>query len=409
MTGRTCHERDSNPHGPVQHAIPAKPVHWLHAGFIPRRHVTVVIGQGGVSKGMLTLDYAARMTRGDLMPGEAESESDGPMDVILIAPEDDPNESVAGRLSGAGAVLDRVHNLTVFPDGHPFSVPADIPHIATAIAQIENPELTPLPQDGKPRTVGMVILDPLLALAQNDLRTRGQARPVMEALEQVARANHLAILLTHHTNANGQAASSRAIIETSRNVITLSRIPKSPDNDPARIMTVSKTNIGMTGACLRYELAGTIEEPNVIWACELPAEQDSRGYEVQGYDAAPPDVTGSPEPVPQSEQPAGRHAKPQGPKSFMGILSAQRYRASYLTGNEKPQVIDDYGTPGQAKMSCRRHAGQAHHGPLSWHTIAGQPGMEGAYITSGSPAVVTYYGVIDRYAKVAAKQGKRAA
>ena len=35
-------------------------------------------------------------------------------------------------------------------------------------------------------------------------------------------------------------------------------------------MTVTKTNIGMTGASLRYELTGSIEEPHVIWACELP-------------------------------------------------------------------------------------------------------------------------------------------
>ena len=66
------------------------------------------------------------------------------------------------------------------------------------------------PADGRPRTVGMVILDPLLALAENDLRTRGQARPVMEELEHLAQARHLVIFLTHHANADGKAASSRA-------------------------------------------------------------------------------------------------------------------------------------------------------------------------------------------------------
>ena len=30
--------------------IPARPVHWLHKGFIPFRHVSVVIGQGGTAK-----------------------------------------------------------------------------------------------------------------------------------------------------------------------------------------------------------------------------------------------------------------------------------------------------------------------------------------------------------------------
>ena len=125
--------------------IPAKPVHWLHEGFIPFRHVTVVIGQGGTSKGILALEYGSRMTRGDPMPGEAESTYDGPMDVVVVLPEDDPNESVAGRLAGAGAIPDRVHNLTILPGGHAFTVPGDIPVIGQAIDQIEFDE------DGEPR------------------------------------------------------------------------------------------------------------------------------------------------------------------------------------------------------------------------------------------------------------------
>ena len=198
-------------------------MHWLHDGFVPFRHVTVVIGQGGTSKGICTLDYAARMTRGDPMPGEAESACDGPMDVVVVLPEDDANESVAGRLAGAGAIIDRVHNLTVLPGGHMFTVPGDIPLLGQAIDQIE--AMDP-PADGRPRKVAMVILDPLLALAENDLRTRGQARPVMEELEHLAQARHLVIFLTHHANADGKAASSRAIVETARNVITLARMPK---------------------------------------------------------------------------------------------------------------------------------------------------------------------------------------
>ena len=389
--------------------IPARPVHWLHKGFIPFRHVTVVVGQGGTSKGLCTLDYAARMTRGDPMPGEAEPLSAGPMDVIVVLPEDDPNEAVAGRLSGAGAVTDRVHNLTIFPDGHPFTVPGDIPSIATAIAQIEDPELTPLPADGKPRTVGMVILDPLLALAENDLRTRGQARPIMEALEQVAKDHHLVILLTHHTNANGQAASSRGITETVRNVITLSRVPKSAEDDPNRIMTVSKTNIGVTGASLRYELTGSIEEPHVVWACELPADEGSRGYDVSAEPVRQaackhPWKAGSCSDCPLRD--AGGHAQPERtPRPpFAGIPLSKRYRASFLAGEAKPVVIGDYASADLARQACRGASPVA----LSWHPVAEVAGMEGAAVTDHSAGVTTYYAVLDRYAKAAAHDKKAA-
>ena len=69
-------------------------------------------------------------------------------------------------------------------------------------------------------------------------------------------------------------------------MITLSRVPKSAEDDPNRIMTVTKTNIGVTGASLRYELTGSIEEPHVVWACELPADEASRGYDVNAEPAS---------------------------------------------------------------------------------------------------------------------------
>jgi len=392
--------------------IPARPVHWLHDGFVPFRHVTVVIGQGGTSKGICTLDYAARMTRGDPMPGEvrgsagpadsnrtgrphalpgpapgtghrahsdrhdsepsapgeAETAYDGPMDVVVVLPEDDPNEAVAGRLAGAGAIADRVHNLTVLPGGHSFTVPADIPLIGQAIDQIE--AMDP-PADGHPRTVGMVILDPLLALAENDLRTRGQARPVMEALEQVAQQRHLVIFLTHHANADGKAASSRAITETARNVITLARTPKASQDDPVRVLTVTKTNIGMTGQSLRYALTGSLEQPHVAWECEQPAVSDSRGYDTVAQ------VTHDP---------------------------GKRYRASRMYSSAgqygKPEVLGDCDSRQAAKRACEQAAGQL----LGWHAVP-VPGMEGAEVTMApgpGGAAEIIYGTLDRYAKAAA-------
>ena len=371
--------------------IPARPVHWLHDGFVPFRHVTVVIGQGGTSKGICTLDYAARMTRGDPMPGEiqqgeAEGACDGPMDVVVVLPEDDANESVAGRLAGAGAVPGRVHNLTVLPGGRMFTVPGDIPLLGQAIDQIE--AMDP-PADGKPRTVGMVILDPLLALAENDLRTRGQARPVMEALEHLAQARHLVIFLTHHANADGRAASSRAITETARNVITLARMPKAGQDDPVRVLTVTKTNIGMTGQSLRYVLTGTLAEPHVVWECEQPAASDNRGYDMDAQAA-------------HDTESAGRHAA----RPLNGIPPGERYRASRMHSTAgqygKAEILGDYGSRLLARQACEQAAGQL----LAWRTVP-VAGMEGAEVRTAGAEVI--YGTLDRYAKAAAGHDKKAA
>jgi len=361
-------------------SIPKKPVHWFWKGFIPFRHVTLIIGPGGTSKGITTIELAARMTRHDLAPGEhgADELYDGPGDVILIAPEDDPNETVAWRLSAAGAIPDRVHNLTVLPDGNRFGVPTDIPSITQAIREIEfdadDQGQRTIPRyaaDGKPRKVGMVIMDPLLALAETEMTRRGQARPVMEALEDVARHNDIVILLTHHTNADGKAAGSRGITETVRNQITLSRLPRAPEDSPVRLFTVTKTNIGITGAVQRYVLAGPVEEPHVMWTCEAPPGDVSRGYDV------------APAPAP---------------------VLGERYRASFLTGNGKPQVIGDYATDALARIACRGAA----PAQLHWHPISGQPGMTGAALTDRATGVTSYYSVLDRHAKAAAESGSRA-
>lgn len=255
--------------------IPAKPVRWLHRGFVPFRHATVVLGPAGTSKGISVLDYGSRMTRHAPMPGEQEPSYGGRRDIVAVLPEDDPNEAVAWRLLGAEAVLDRVHNMTILPSlKRPFVLQSDIPLLSTVIRQIERNDdgTARLAADGEIRKVGMVILDPLLALSENDLRTRGQARPIMEALEALAKKHGIVVLLTHHTNANGQAASSRAIIETARNVLTLGKPPKSPDDSPKRVLTVSKTNIGLTGKSLSYQLAGTPQEPRIEWDADKPAE-----------------------------------------------------------------------------------------------------------------------------------------
>lgn len=415
--------------------IPRKQVHWFWEGFIPFRHVTLVIGNRGTSKGITTLDLAARMTRHDPAPGEAEPGYPQPLDVIVIAGEDDQNESVAGRLEGAQAVLDRVHDLTIFPDGGKFTVPADIPAIAQAIHEIEFerlPDGTEVPRiaaDGHPHKVGMVILDPLLALAESDMTRRGQARPVMEALEHVAKAHHLVILLTHHTNADGKAAGSRGIVETVRNEVTLARLPKAPEDSVVRLCTVTKTNIGQAGKAERYALAGTVDLPRIVWACEVPPEDDSRGYDVEQPATAaeppgPPPAkacahpwrtvrlcqgcprlgSAAPEAEPQAPAvPAPKEAPPPAAGvPFAGIPEAERYRALWRhrpAGGQygTPAVIDDYSDKAAALVACEHHAGAG----LQWSPVPEVAGLEAGAVSTDAHGVTRAYSVLDRWQAMA--------
>ena len=88
----------------------------------------------------------------------------------------------------------------------------------------------------------------------------------------------------------------------------------------------------------------------------------------------------------------------------MGIPLSERYRASYLVGNGKPQVIDDYATPEQARHACQQKAPVL----LNWQPIKDQPGLQGAAYTDRVTGGTTYCAVLDRYAK-AVSQRKAAA
>ena len=197
-----------------------------------------------------------------------------------------------------------------------------------------------------------------------------------------------------------------------------------------RLCTVTKTNIGITGAVQRYALTGSIEEPHILWTCEAPPEDASRGYDVTA--AVPADGS-----VPAAERmpkqagcrhpwkagscsdcplrrAGGKHAQPARPPArpagstarppYLGIPLSERYRASWITGGGKPQVIDDYATPEQARHACQQKAPVL----LNWQPIKDQPGLQGAAYTDRVTGETTYCAVLDRYAK-AVSQRKAAA
>ena len=123
------------------------PAEWLWAGHIPFGELTIMAGLGGTGKGMLCCDLAARISRGDALPG---GEASPPGSVLLVSAEDDPNVVTVNRLRAAGADMRRVFDLS-YVAGAPFQVPDNLPELRQAIADIPGCQL--------------VILDPLAGIA----------------------------------------------------------------------------------------------------------------------------------------------------------------------------------------------------------------------------------------------------
>src|SRR4051812_14346472 len=98
---------------PVLEIEPA-PQRWLWPDRIPLGAITVLDGDLGQGKSAMTLDLAARVSRGDVMP--FTTTTPGPAGVVLIQAEDDLSTRILPALAAAGADLDlvRVYDQTRF-------------------------------------------------------------------------------------------------------------------------------------------------------------------------------------------------------------------------------------------------------------------------------------------------------
>jgi hypothetical protein len=90
--------------------VKAEPVKWLWPGRIALGKITVIQGDPDVNKSFLTLDLAARVTRGTPWP-DAPSTSAPLGGVVLLTAEDDLADTVRPRLDAAGADVSRINVL----------------------------------------------------------------------------------------------------------------------------------------------------------------------------------------------------------------------------------------------------------------------------------------------------------
>lgn len=90
--------------------IDPKDVNWLWPGRIPKGFITIFYGTTGVGKSFVTLDIAARLTRGDTWP-DSQGECCNAGNVLIIS--EDPFEYVlAPRLIELNAVMSKVYAMT---------------------------------------------------------------------------------------------------------------------------------------------------------------------------------------------------------------------------------------------------------------------------------------------------------
>jgi hypothetical protein len=100
--------RDVGDLGILLSTVQPQRVEWLWAGRIPRGKLTIIDGDPGLGKSVLTVDLAARVSRGYPMPDGEPGEDREPAGVLILSAEDGLEDTIVPRLVAAGADLSRI-------------------------------------------------------------------------------------------------------------------------------------------------------------------------------------------------------------------------------------------------------------------------------------------------------------
>lgn len=94
--------------------VTPKPVAWLWKGRIAKGRPTVIAGDPGLGKSLVTANLAAHITTGRPWPVDAAPCERG--SVIILSAEDDPEDTIRPRLDAAGADVSQVHIIEAVTD-----------------------------------------------------------------------------------------------------------------------------------------------------------------------------------------------------------------------------------------------------------------------------------------------------
>lgn len=246
-----------------------EPIEWLWTGYIPKGKLTDVVGDGDLGKSLVMLDIAARMTQGMPMPGEPENTYRKPLNVVLLAAEDDLADTVVPRLIAAGADLKRIKALEGPREGveQPITFPEDLAALEAAIRQMN---------------AGLVVIDPVMAFLGSKVKSGIDAdvrTALLTPLKKMASKYDCAVLNLRHTNKNeGASASMRGGGSTAFRNATRAGLAFGPDHHDEhgerRIMAPSKNNLGRRRDAIAYRIKSTFGHvesegsegtPIVVW------------------------------------------------------------------------------------------------------------------------------------------------
>jgi hypothetical protein len=247
--------------------VAPEPLRWLWPGRIPAGKITLLDGDPGLGKSTLLCELAARISRGDPLPGdESLAAPAAPRGVLLFSAEDDVFDTIRPRIDAAGGDPQRIAAFIAVPNGtdtgRPFALPRDLPILEAIVQRLD---------------VALVIIDPLVAFLRPGVSATSdqQVRHALGALKAAAERTGAAIVAVRHLNKSAGAnplyrgAGSIGIIAAARSGLLLAA---DPDDLERRILALAKGNLARPAPSLAFRLEDVpgATVARVVWDGESP-------------------------------------------------------------------------------------------------------------------------------------------
>jgi hypothetical protein len=228
-------------------------LHWLWPAYIPRGKLTLLDGDPGLGKSLITIDLAARLSTGHPMPDGSGGGRVGR--TLLLTAEDGAADTTLGRLAAAGADLSQV-----FVPDRKGAARFGLPRHLKALEQFVVRE-----------HLDLVAFDPVVAFLPPgvNLLNDQSVRTVLDELAAMAERTGAAVQMVRHLNkTTGQKALYRG--GGSIGIIGAARAGLVVTGDPAaggaRVLAATKENLCAMPPALGYRVVpADTGAPRIEW------------------------------------------------------------------------------------------------------------------------------------------------
>lgn len=232
-------------------SIESKEITWLWTGRIPLGMITLIAGYPGAGKSFLTAWLAAKLSKGEMLPGPDSKTSIKPCSTLLIAAEDDPGRTIKSRLEANGADLSKI---ICFTDPMKFSL--------DSIGPLER-ELD------KNSDIKLIVLDPLTAFlgTKTNYLYDPDVRLKLIPLKELAQERKISVSAIVHFNKKEDAdlitriGGSMAFAGVARSVLGVSHDNRetSEDNRDTRLLSSIKMNLARKPDTLAFKINSNLK------------------------------------------------------------------------------------------------------------------------------------------------------